>query len=96
MILQSSWCFEVHSNSWLSDLKVGEATEILENKEKEQTGILVITELFISVTLYKKDTNHQFILEIQLVHDSGGFNTGCIITSCSSTFTNDQVTMTLW
>lgn len=33
MILQSSRCFEVHSNSWLSDLKVGKATEILQGKE---------------------------------------------------------------
>lgn len=34
MILQSSWCFEVHANSWLSDLKVGKATEILQEEEK--------------------------------------------------------------
>lgn len=28
MTLQSSGCFEVHSNSWLSDLEVGKATEV--------------------------------------------------------------------
>lgn len=33
MILQSSWCLEVHSNSWLSDLKVGKATEILQEED---------------------------------------------------------------
>lgn len=33
MILQSSWCFEVHSNGWLSDLKVGKATKILKGKK---------------------------------------------------------------
>lgn len=37
MILQSSWCFEVHSNSWLSDLKVGKATEILPEEEEHET-----------------------------------------------------------
>lgn len=34
MSLQSSWCFEVHSNSWLSDLKVGKATEVLGEEEE--------------------------------------------------------------
>ena len=34
MFLQSSWCFEVHSNCWLRDLKVGEATKILHEEEK--------------------------------------------------------------
>ncbi len=38
MILKSSWCLEVHSNSWLSDLKVGKATEIL---QEEQTEFMV-------------------------------------------------------
>lgn len=34
MILQSSRCLEVHSNSWLSDLKVGKATKILKDEGK--------------------------------------------------------------
>ena len=33
MILQSSRCPKAHSNSWLSDLKVGKATEILQEGE---------------------------------------------------------------
>lgn len=33
MILQSSWCLEVHSNSWLSDLKIGKATEVLQEED---------------------------------------------------------------
>lgn len=34
MILQSPWCLEVHSNSWLSDLKVGKATKILQEEHR--------------------------------------------------------------
>lgn len=37
MILQSSRCLEVHSNSWLSDLKVGKATKIL----KDEGNVLI-------------------------------------------------------
>lgn len=45
-ILQSSWCLEVHSNSWLSDLKLGEAAEILKTK------YTIITEYAKTFSLY--------------------------------------------
>lgn len=33
MILKSSWRLEVHSDGWLSDLKIGKATKVLQEEE---------------------------------------------------------------
>lgn len=53
MILQSSWCLEVHANSWLSDLKVGKATKILQEEEMYMiTGLIFCLKTYFDKSCY--------------------------------------------
>lgn len=40
VIVQSSRQPEIHSTGWLSDLKLGEATEILQEEEKKAISVI--------------------------------------------------------
>lgn len=46
--LNASWCFEIHSNSWLGNLEIGEAAKVLQKERMATFKILVRTSFFFS------------------------------------------------